>query len=434
MGCHTHSRVGLRNSRIKGIVTFLVAGLVVVTAVLAVPIGVKKADASNFSKCSQYDDYDDWHVLSSYNISYVCYALLASQPEFLYFYIYMTQSTRSTMFNDGQGSWAAVLIDLNADNEWDIQIETADQTYPFNTGFVSADVFVNGRSSSCRADSFMDVPSGGRYVAFRVSHICLGLPASNWHWKGYVDYRANDSTGWDYSYGNKRNTGGLWVDYYDFIRATTTTTTTSTTTTTTTTTTTVPIPNAPSSVAVTALGADSVRVTWLDNSSGEQGFLIQRNDLPVPAGTTVASWPYKVAAHVTEWTVGGLAPGSQACFAVAAFGSSGASRFTDFACLNLVAATTTTAKASSSLSCDARWGRRSRTSVLLTISAGVSNAGKRITVEAFDGGRWVTLGMARVTANGEAGLNVKGAAAKLSGTYPIRATQGSRFICEGTVR
>jgi len=86
------------------------------------------------------------------------------------------------------------------------------------------------------------------------------------------------------------------------------------------------------------------------------------------------------------------------------------------------------------LSCDARWGKRSKTSVVVTVSAGVSNAGKRITVEAFNGGEWVKLGMTRVTANGEAALNLKGSTAKLSGALPIRATQGSRFICEGTVQ
>jgi hypothetical protein len=172
----------------------------------------------------------------------------------------------------------------------------------------------------------------------------------------------------------------------------------------------------------------------LDNSSGEQGFLIQRNDLPVPAGTTVAAWPYKVGANVIEWSVAGLAPGSQVCFSVAAFNASGASRFTDFACLNLVVATTTTTTVAASLSCDARWGKRSGSSVRFTISAGVLNAGKRIMVEAFAGGKWTTLGMTRVTANGEAAMSLKGSAAKLSGVLPIRATQGSRFICEGTVR
>jgi hypothetical protein len=137
---------------------------------------------------------------------------------------------------------------------------------------------------------------------------------------------------------------------------------------------------------------------------------------------------------VIEWSVAGLAPGSQVCFSVAAFNASGASRFTDFACLNLVVATTTTTTVAASLSCDARWGKRSGSSVRFTISAGVLNAGKRIMVEAFAGGKWTTLGMTRVTANGEAAMSLKGSAAKLSGVLPIRATQGSRFICEGTVR
>jgi len=184
---------------------------------------------------------------------------------------------------------------------------------------------------------------------------------------------------------------------------------------------------------VVQTGADSVRVSWLDNSSGEQGFLIQRNDLPVPAGTTVVAWPYKVGSNVAEWSVGGLAPGSQVCVAVASFSASGASRFTDFACVNLVAATTTSSTLAAALSCDASWGKKGKAR-LVTVTAGVANAGKRLSFEAFSGGSWVSLGMGRVTASGQAAIQVKGAAAKLSGAMPIRATQGSRFICEGTLR
>ena len=423
----------------SSVVSRLISAVLVCALLVASPITILPADrasASDFSQCSDFDDYDDWGVRSSYNISYLCVVLLSSQPDDIFFFINMTQSTRSTMFNDGLGSWAGVLIDTNADDQWDIELQTDDYTYPFGTSYVPASAFVNDRLSSCRVDSYMNVPGGGRYVAFRVSWRCLNLNPSNWKWKGYVDYIAADGTGFDYSSGSTRSDGGWWIDFNSFVVATATTTPTTTTTiapTTTTTTTTIPIPNAPSSVVVSALNSDSVKVAWLDNSAGEEGFLIQRNDLPVPAGTTVAAWPYTVSANVTEWQVGGLSPGSQVCFAVAAFNVSGASRFTDFACVNLAAATTTTSVAAS-LSCDARWRKRSKVSVRLTISAGVSNAGKRLLIEAFGGGKWVRLGMTRVRANGAAALIAKGAAAKLKGQMPIRATQGSRFICEGTVR
>jgi hypothetical protein len=137
---------------------------------------------------------------------------------------------------------------------------------------------------------------------------------------------------------------------------------------------------------------------------------------------------------VVRWAVGGLVPGSQVCFAVAAFGASGSSRFTDFACLNLQLPTTTTvAPVATSLSCDAVRGKQTKTSLTITITTGVANAGRRLTIEAFSQGRWVKLGLARVTANGQAELVVKGGQAALTGSLPIRATQGSRFVCEGTL-
>jgi hypothetical protein len=136
---------------------------------------------------------------------------------------------------------------------------------------------------------------------------------------------------------------------------------------------------------------------------------------------------------VVRYAVGGLVPGSQACFAVAAFGTSGASRFTDFACINLQLPTTTVAAAATTLSCDAERGKQTKTTVTIRITAGVANAGKRLAIEAFSEGRWVSLGFARVSADGQAVLVVKGAEAKLNGSLPIRATQGSRFVCEGTL-
>jgi hypothetical protein len=95
--------------------------------------------------------------------------------------------------------------------------------------------------------------------------------------------------------------------------------------------------------------------------------------------------------------------------------------------------TTTAATVATTLSCDAVRGNQTKTTLTITITTGVSNAGKRLTIEAFSQGRWVRLGLARVTANGQAALVVKGAEAKLKGSLPIRATQGSRFICEGNL-
>jgi hypothetical protein len=51
--------------------------------------------------------------------------------------------------------------------------------------------------------------------------------------------------------------------------------------------------------------------------------------------------------------------------------------------------------------------------------------------EVYQNGKWSILGKARVVATGSADVKVKSSPIGKSGQYPIRATQGSRFICEG---
>jgi hypothetical protein len=65
------------------------------------------------------------------------------------------------------------------------------------------------------------------------------------------------------------------------------------------------------------------------------------------------------------------------------------------------------------------------------ISVGATNAGRLLAFEYYEKGKWSKLGQARVSASGAATLSLKTVPISRVGSYPIRATQGSRFICEG---
>ena len=191
-------------------------------------------------------------------------------------------------------------------------------------------------------------------------------------------------------------------------------------------------PQAPSNPQVALLASSSVRVSWGDSSTNESGFIIQRSDSPVGAGVSTAMWPYKTAANVTSYDFSGLAAGSQVCFAVASFNNTGASKFSEWGCLNLANPGGAVAPPpDATLSCDGVVVRNLSTGASFRVSVGASNAGRLLGFEYYEKGRWIVLGQARVDASGAATLSLKSVPISKVGSYPIRATQGSRFICEG---
>jgi hypothetical protein len=84
-----------------------------------------------------------------------------------------------------------------------------------------------------------------------------------------------------------------------------------------------------------------------------------------------------------------------------------------------------------SLSCDGVVAKNLKTVATFQMTTAVSNAGRLLKFEYYENGKWKVLGQARVVASGKATLNLKKVSISKIGSYPIRATQGSRFICEG---
>ena len=413
----------------------------VLIAITLLPIGIAPSRveaATTWEKCSNMDSSDPLTV-SEYDLDYICAAQYSDEPNEISFYLYFRTIIRSTQFNNSYGSWAAVTIDTDFNGEYDLYIRTSNQTLLYDNKAVAGRAVKNGQTMSCPVDVWTNLGASAKWIGLSVKKDCAGLSGIGLNLMGYADSEYFYDDGYDYA-----PTSAFYVSPPSNATITTTTipqtTTTTAPATTTTTTTTIPkvqIPNAPTSVSISQTSANSLRVTWLDNSSNEDGFLIQRNDTPVPAGTPISSWPYKSAANSPSFDATNLTPNRQYCYAISSYNSAGSSAFTESSCFNLVATTTSTVTQSTapaqSLSCDATRVSFTKNAAQIVVDTGVANAGKTMTFEVFKAGKWTKIGTGRTSGQGASAFTAPIKIVGKKGPMPIRGTQGSRFICEGTL-
>ena len=413
---------------------FKVAALVLVS-VLAFS-GIAVAATKVWTLISPIDTYNRPDINQYYDIDFLSASEwdddIAAKNNIINFWIHLKTPVTKNMFNDNQGSWSGLNIDFDGDGTDEINIEIQDIS--FRESLYSTSIWLSSTSAgsgigNCSAKTWTDLASSSKYIGIEFDKVCAGLPSS-FYVEGYVDYIESDSRAFDFSEN--------WFLNIPSTTATTTTTTTTTTPTTTSTTTTVPkvqIPNAPSSVSISQLSESSLRITWLDNSTNEDGFLIQRNDTPVPSGTSSSAWPYKTATNTPTIEYAGLTTNRSYCFSISSYNSAGSSAFTDSACFNLVGAVPTTQSPASvvSLSCDASRVSSAGKSVQIVVETGIANAGKAIKFEIYKNGDWVAIGTGRTSKTGVSALTAKMNIVGKKGTFPIRGSQGSRFICEGSL-
>ena len=402
--------------------SFKVAALVLVS-VLAFS-GVAVAATKAWSLISPLDSNNRPDINQYYDINFLSAAEwdddIAAKNNIINFWIHLKTPVTKNMFNDNQGSWAGLYIDFDGDGTDEITIEISDIS--FREKSYSTPIWLNSKSSGsgtgkCGASTGASLEDSSKYIGIEFDKVCAGLPNS-FYVDGYVDYIDTDKLAFDFN--------GRWYLTLPSTAVTTTTTVT------------VPkvqIPNAPSSLSISQLSETSLRITWLDNSTNEDGFLIQRNDTPVPIGTSSSAWPYKTATNSPTIEYAGLTTNRSYCFSISSYNSAGSSAFTDSACYNLQSAVTNTLPnaLTKSLSCDATRVSSTAKSVQIIVDTGAANAGKTMKFELFKAGKWIAIGTGRTSKTGASALlaNIKIVGKK--GSFPIRATQGSRFICEGNL-
>lgn len=89
-----------------------------------------------------------------------------------------------------------------------------------------------------------------------------------------------------------------------------------------------PAPDAPAGLSASALSASQIRLTWIDSSSDEQGFKIERC---AGAGCTNFAQVVMVGANVTSYTNTGLTASTSYSYRMRAYNASGDSSYSDMA-------------------------------------------------------------------------------------------------------
>lgn len=158
------------------------------------PAAMPPAVAANrvFDFTSTTDTFNPPDIKSQYDIQKVNVALMDDDLDSMHFWILFAQPLTANMFNDGQDSWAGILIDTNNDGVDDIVLNTLNETYTSNISQQASGTYRNG-SKSCTTLSWMDLDNKSPWLGFKVSQKCLGL-GNKFRVQAYSDYIATTGT------------------------------------------------------------------------------------------------------------------------------------------------------------------------------------------------------------------------------------------------
>jgi S1-C subfamily serine protease len=173
----------------------LAAALLVVTA-FASPAS---AEIRNLQE-SPPDQFTMAGVPSNFDLLNVAYAEFSDNPDFHYFFLDFASKVTAKQFNDGRGSWAMVMIDVNGDNEEDFRIETGEETLSGSLTSPATvwDVKLDREVKGCSAGFYTNLDTGVAWIGFRIPFNCLKLPRTVGI-QGYSDFIADDDRQYDYA-------------------------------------------------------------------------------------------------------------------------------------------------------------------------------------------------------------------------------------------
>ena len=149
---------------------------------------------------SPNDSYTETGTPKNFDITNVSYGEFSDSPEFHYFFIDFASKLTAAQFNDNQGSWAAIMIDLNGDNKEDYRIETRQETLQGSYGSPAFLWNVNTKQEveSCSTIFYTDLDEAVQWLGFKLPYSCLKLPTT-FGIQAYSDYIEDDDAAFDYT-------------------------------------------------------------------------------------------------------------------------------------------------------------------------------------------------------------------------------------------
>ncbi len=148
---------------------------------------------------SPADTFTKPGTTANFNALNVSYAEFSEAPEFHYFYIDFAGAIVANQFDDGRGSWAMVMLDVNNDGSEDYRIETGIETLEGSYGSPAYihDVNRDKEVSGCSAVFFSNLVEKVEWVGFKLPYNCLKLPKT-FGIQGYADYIEDDNLAFDF--------------------------------------------------------------------------------------------------------------------------------------------------------------------------------------------------------------------------------------------
>lgn len=151
---------------------------------------------------SEADTYNRPELTSSFDITRVDFAINDSAPDEYWFFLNFAQAVSANQFNDGQDSWAGILLDVNNDGKDDYSLQTSKDSYSEN--YFHSGKFVDRTSGSpvtksdCKVETWTNLTSKASWIGFSIKKSCktfsptIGI-------QGYSDRISNDNADFDYA-------------------------------------------------------------------------------------------------------------------------------------------------------------------------------------------------------------------------------------------
>jgi hypothetical protein len=179
---------------------FLRTVLVLVLAITPMQIMLpQSADAAvTWRESSAQDFYNMSRLDSRFDLDTISAQIFDNDPDLIYFFLDFQSVPSASMFDDGKGSWAAVFIDVNNDDNSDLRLSIEDKMTTDLSGVPGYVYDLRTKNVvNCDLSVYNNIKAQNTWIGFKVSRKCLGLPKV-FGIQGYADYISNDNLSYDY--------------------------------------------------------------------------------------------------------------------------------------------------------------------------------------------------------------------------------------------
>ena len=161
------------------------------------------------------DSFNRSDLTAAFDITRVDFAINDAAPDEYWFFLNFAQSVSGSQFNDGQDSWAGILLDVNNDGKDDYSLQTSKNSYSENyyhsARFVDRTTASPVTSSDCKVETWTNLTTKASWIGFSIKKNCktfsptIGI-------RGYSDRISNDDKDFDFApdgYWKVNINGGL---------------------------------------------------------------------------------------------------------------------------------------------------------------------------------------------------------------------------------